>query len=148
MDVILLQDIDKLGKENELVKVRNGYARNFLIPQKLAVIADNSQKKMLDERMKQEGRREEKLLKAINQVQDVLKNTKYTIGAKTGTSGKIFGSVTTIQLSHAIKKQSNIAIDRKKITLPEDVSMIGDYKANIALYKDVIVEVAFEVIAE
>src|SRR6266550_5768903 len=147
MDVILLQDVDKLGKENEMVKVRNGYARNFLIPKRLAVVADDSQKKMLNERMKQEDRREEKLLKAISQVQDALKNTKYIIGAKTGISGKIFGSVTTMQLSQAIKKQSNIAIDRKKITLPDDVSMVGDYKANIALYKDVNVEVAFEVIA-
>jgi len=148
MDVILLQDVDKLGKENEMVKVRNGYARNFLIPKRLAVVADDSQKKMLNERMKQEDRREEKLLKAISQVQDALKNTKYIIGAKTGISGKIFGSVTTMQLSQAIKKQSNIAIDRKKITLPDDVSMVGEYKAMIALGKDVNVEVSFEVIAE
>ncbi|HYV90379.1 MAG TPA: 50S ribosomal protein L9 [Chitinophagales bacterium] len=148
MDVILLQDVDKLGKENELVKVRNGYARNFLLPKRLAVVADDSQKKMLNERVKHEERREQKLLNAISQVQDVLKNTKYIIGAKTGMSGKIFGSVTTIQLSHAIKKQSNIAVDRKKITLPDDVSMVGEYKASIALGKDVNVEVNFEVIAE
>ncbi|MEO5675648.1 MAG: 50S ribosomal protein L9 [Chitinophagales bacterium] len=148
MDVILLQDVDKLGKENELVKVRHGYARNFLLPRKFAVVADDSQKKMLSERVKQDERREEKLVKAIVQVQDVLKNTVYRIGAKTGTSGKIFGSVTTIQLAHAIKKQSNISIDRKKITLPDDVSMIGDYKAGVSLHKDVNVEVAFEVVAE
>ena len=148
MEVILLQDVDKLGKENELVKVRNGYARNFLLPKRLAVVADESQKKMLNERVKQEERREQKLQNAISQVQEVLKNTKYTVGAKTGTSGKIFGSVTTIQLSHAIKKQSNIAIDRKKITLPDDVCMIGEYKAMVALGKDVNVEVNFEVIAE
>src|SRR6188474_1321794 len=104
MEVILLQDVDKLGRENELVKVRPGFARNYLIPRRLAVIADGGQKKMLDERMKQETRREDKMLKQISNVVDVLKNTKYTIGAKTGTSGKIFGSVTTIQLAHAIKK--------------------------------------------
>ncbi len=148
MDIILLADVEKLGKENEMVKVRNGYARNFLLPRKLAVVADNSQKKMLGERMKQDDRREEKLKKAIVQVQEVLKNTRYTLGAKTGTSGKIFGSVTTIQLSHAIKKQSNISIDRKKITLPDDVSMIGEYKASIALDKDVNVDVMFDVVAE
>lgn len=148
MELILLQDVDKLGRENELVKVRSGFARNYLIPRKLAVIADEGQKKMLDERIKHDTRREEKLLKQINSVVDVLKNTKYIIGAKTGTSGKIFGSVTTIQLAHAIKKQSNLSVDRKKITLPEDVSMLGDYKANISLHKDVTVEVAFEVVAE
>jgi large subunit ribosomal protein L9 len=103
---------------------------------------------MLNERIKQEERREEKMLKEIAKVVDLLKNTKYTIGAKTGTSGKIFGSVTTIQLAQAIKKQSGVTIDRKKITLPEDVSMLGEYKANIALHKDSSVEVSFEVIAE
>lgn len=114
MEVILLQDVDKLGKESEMVKVRPGYARNYLIPRKLAVVADESQKKMLSERIKQEDRREEKMLKEIAKVVDLLKNTKYTIGAKTGTSGKIFGSVTTIQLAQAIKKQSGVTIDRKK----------------------------------
>ena len=148
MEVILLQDVDKLGKESEMVKVRPGYARNYLIPRKLAVVADESQKKMLSERIKQEDRREEKMLKEIAKVVDLLKNTRYTIGAKTGTSGKIFGSVTTIQLAQAIKKQSGVTIDRKKITLPEDVSMLGEYQANIALHKDANVEVAFEVVAE
>ena len=148
MEVILLQDVDKLGRENELVKVRPGFARNYLIPRRLAVIADGGQKKMLDERMKQETRREDKMLKQISNVVDVLKNTKYTIGAKTGTSGKIFGSVTTIQLAHAIKKLSGIAVDRKKITLPDDVSVLGDYKATVHLHKDVSVDVAFEVVAE
>ncbi len=148
MELILLQDVDKLGRENELVKVRPGFARNYLIPQKLAVVADDGQKKMLAERVKQESRREERLLKQINSVVDVLKSTKYTIGAKTGTSGKIFGSVTTIQLSHAIKKQSNLPVDRKKITLPDDISVLGEYKANISLHKDINVEVAFEVVAE
>ncbi len=148
MEVILLQDVDKLGKESEMVKVRPGYARNYLIPRKLAVVADESQKKMLSERIKQEDRREEKMLKEIAKVVDLLKNTRYTIGAKTGTSGKIFGSVTTIQLAQAIKKQSGVTIDRKKITLPEEVSMLGEYKANIALHKDANVEVAFEVVAE
>lgn len=148
MEVILLQDVDKLGKESEMVKVRPGYARNYLIPRKLAVVADESQKKMLSERIKQEDRREEKMLKEIAKVVDLLKNTKYTIGAKTGTSGKIFGSVTTIQLAQAIKKQSGVTIDRKKITLPEEVSMLGEYKANIALHKDANVEVAFEVVAD
>lgn len=148
MELILLQDVEKLGRENELVIVRPGFARNYLIPRRLAVVADEGQKKMLDERMKQESRREEKLLKQINIVVEVLKNTKYIIGAKTGTSGKIFGSVTTIQLSHAIKKQSNLPVDRKKITLPDDISVLGDYKANINLHKDVNVEVAFEVVSE
>ena len=148
MEVILLQDVDKLGKESELVKVRPGFARNYLIPRKLAVVADDGQKKMVQERIKQQEKREEKMAKQITSIVEVLKNTKYTVGAKTGTSGKIFGSVTTIQLAHAIKKQSNLTIDRKRITLPEDISVLGDYKATVNLHKDVDVEVTFEVVGE
>ena len=148
MEVILLQDVEKLGNESELVKVKAGYARNYLLPRKMAVSANESQKKMLEERVKHSDRREEKMLKEIVKVVDVLKGATYRIGAKTGTSGKIFGSVTTIQLSHAIKKQSHISVDRKKITLPDDVTMLGEYKANIQLHKDVAVEITFEVFAE
>src|SRR6516225_4514666 len=99
MEVILLQDVQKLGKENELVKVRPGYARNFLIPKKLAVMATTGEKKMFEERQRQETRREEKIMHEITRIIDVPRNTKYSVGAKSGTSGKIFGSVTSLQLS-------------------------------------------------
>jgi large subunit ribosomal protein L9 len=148
MEVILLQDILKLGKENELVQVRPGYARNFLIPHKMAVMATEAEKKMFEERKRHDVRREEKIMHEITRIIDVLRNTKYIIGAKSGTSGKIFGSVTSLQLSQAIKKQSNISIDRKKIALPDEVSMLGEYKANVNLHKDVNVEVAFEVVSD
>jgi large subunit ribosomal protein L9 len=148
MDVILIQDVDKLGNANELVKVRPGYGRNFLIPRKLAIVADEAGKKLVAERQKQGVRREEKLLMDINRYVDILKSTTFTVGAKTGTSGKIFGSVTTLQLAAAIKKQKNITIDRKKITLPEEVGSLGTYTANIDLHKDVKVPITFEVVAE
>ena len=148
MEVILKQDVDKLGMENELVKVRPGYARNFLIPRGLAVLVTEGSRKQLAEREKQSGRREEQLLKQLGTVQEKLKNTVLRIGAKSGTSGKIFGSVTTHMISDAIKKQINVVVDRKKITLPEDVSMIGTYTAHVNLHKEVSVDVAFEVIAE
>ena len=148
MEIILLQDVQKLGKENELVNVSPGFARNYLLPNKLAVIADEGQKKMLTERIRQDERREEKMMHEINKVTEMLKNSRFTVGAKSGTSGKIFGSVTTIQLSQAIKKQTGVSIDRKKITLPDDVSMLGEYKAAISLHKDMNVEVTFDVVAE
>jgi large subunit ribosomal protein L9 len=148
MDVILLQDVDKLGAANEMVKVRSGYARNYLFPQKLAVVADESQKKQLTERQKQDDRREEKMLQKINDVQEQLKSVTYTVGAKTGTSGKIFGAVTTIQLAHAIKKQSGITVDRKKISFNEEIEALGNYTANVHLHKDVLVTVNFEVVAD
>ena len=148
MEVILLQDVEKLGKENELVKVRAGYGRNFLLPRKLAAVADESGKKQVAERKKQDTRREEKMLKEITRYVDVLKSTTFKVGAKTGTSGKIFGSVTTVQLASAIKQQKGITVDRKKIILAEEVKTIGTYTANIDLHKDVQVTVTFEVVGE
>ncbi len=148
MEVILLQDVSKLGRENDLVKVKPGYARNFLFPRKLAVVADEAARKQLAERNKQDARREEKLLKEINVVVDKLKGASFTIGTKAGTSGKIFGSVTTHMLAAAIKKQLNISVDRKKITLPEEVKNLGAYTAKVDLHKEVSVDVNFEVVSE
>ncbi len=147
MQVILLHDVDKLGKENEIVTVRPGYARNYLIPRKLAVEANATQRKLLAERRKQDQLREEKLMRELAKTVDILKNTVFRIGAKAGTTGKIFGSITNIQLAQAVKKQTGIAIDRRKITVP-DVIMLGTYQAQIALHKDVQVDVTFEVVSE
>lgn len=148
MQVILLHDVEKLGNANELVTVSPGFARNYLIPRRLALPADASTKKQVAEREKQNARREEKMLMEIHRYVDVLKGTTFKVGAKSGTSGKIFGSVTTIQLAAAIKQQKNISVDRKKIVLPEDVSTLGTYTATVNLHKDVSVPVAFEVVAE
>ena len=105
MQVILIQDVDNLGGANELVTVRNGYARNFLIPQKKAVEANSSNLKKMEEKQKQLTKKEAKLLSEINSVIAVLKESPLKIGAKTGTSGKIFGSVTSLQISRAIRDQ-------------------------------------------
>jgi large subunit ribosomal protein L9 len=148
MEVILLQDVDKLGSASDLVKVKPGYARNFLIPRRLGVPADETAKKNFAEREKQNARREEKMMMEINRYVDVLKGTTFKVGAKSGTSGKIFGSVTTIQLAAAIKQQKSITVDRKKIALPEDIGTLGTYTATINLHKDVSVPVNFEVVAE
>ena len=148
MEIILTQDVNKLGKEGELVKVKPGYGRNFLIPQRLGVVASGSARKDFEEKVKQEGRREEKMLKEINKYVETLKSTLFKVGVKAGTSGKLFGTVTTHQLAASIKTQKNINIDRKKITIPEEVKTIGTYTANIDLHKDVSVTINFEVIAE
>ncbi len=148
MEVILTQDVAKLGKEGEMVKVRAGYGRNFLIPQRFAVVASGSAKKDFEEKVKQEGRREEKMLQEINKYVETLKSTMFKVGVKAGTSGKLFGTVTTHQLAASIKTQKSINIDRKKITIPEEVKMIGTYTATIDLHKDVSVTINFEVIAE
>ncbi len=148
MEVILIQDVDNLGAANEVVKVRNGYARNYLIPQKIALEANPSNMKMLEERMKQVRKKEDKMLAEINLVIGKLKDGPLKVGAKTGTSGKIFGTVTPLQLSRAIREQKGYEIDRKKIHLTDDVKELGSYKANIDFGNGNSTEVDFEVVGE
>lgn len=148
MQVILIKDVDNLGSAHELVSVKPGYARNFLIPEKFAVEASSSNLKMLDERRKQLQKREEKLLAEIAKVTDVLKAAPVKIGAKLGVNGKIFGSVTSIQLARAIREQKGYEIDRRRITILEDVKEAGTYNAQIDFGKENILELSFEVIGE
>lgn len=148
MQVILIQDVDNLGGTNELISVKNGYARNFLIPQKKAVEANASNLKQLEEKQKQLAKKEAKLLSEINSVIAVLKESPLRIGAKTGTSGKIFGSVTSLQISRAIRDQKGYEIDRKRIHITDEVKELGTYKASIDFGNGNNTDVEFEVIAE
>jgi large subunit ribosomal protein L9 len=148
MQVILIQDVNNLGGANELVTVKNGYGRNYLIPSKLAVEASPSNLKQLNERLKQQAKKEAKLLAAINDVILVLSNGALKIGAKTGTSGKIFGSVTSVQIARAIKEQKGYEIDRRRITILEEVKELGSFKAKIDFGNGNETEVEFEVVSE
>ncbi|MBC9913612.1 50S ribosomal protein L9 [Chitinophaga varians] len=148
MQIILIQDVDNLGQKNELVNVKNGYARNFLIPQKFAVEASPSNMKQLQERLKVQKVKEEKLLAEIAKVVEVLKASPVKIGAKTGTSGKIFGSVTGVQIARAIKEQKGYEIDRRRIHILDDVKELGTYKARLDFGKGNETEMEFEVVAE
>jgi large subunit ribosomal protein L9 len=148
MEVILIQDVDNLGGAHELVKVRNGYARNYLIPRKLAVEASPGNVKQLEERMKQLKKKEDKMLAEINSVIAKLNEGALKVGAKTGTSGKIFGSVTPLQISRAIREQKGYEIDRKKISITDEVKEIGTYKAHIDFGNGKSADVDFEVVGE
>jgi len=148
MEVILIQDVDNLGAVNEVVKVRNGYARNFLIPQKYALEANPSNLKQLEEKMKQVRKKEAKMLAELNLVIGKLKEGPLKIGAKTGTSGKIFGSVTPLQISRAIREQKGYDIDRKKISITDEVKELGAYKASIDFGNGNSTELDFEVVGE
>ena len=148
MEVILIHDVDNLGGKNEVVKVKNGYARNFLLPHKLAVENSPSNKKQLEERLKQVRKQEEKMLAEITSVITKLQEGPLKIGAKTGTSGKIFGSVTSLQISRAIREQKGYEIDRKKITITDEVKELGAYKAAIDFGNGHSTELDFEVVAE
>ena len=148
MQVILIQDVDNLGGANELVTVKNGYARNYLIPGKFAVEANAGNKKQLDERMKVRAKKEAAMLAEINKVISVLKESPLKIGAKTGTSGKIFGSVTSLQISRAIRDQKGYEIDRKRISINDEIKELGTYKANIDFGNGHSTDVEFEVVGE
>ena len=148
MQVIFIQDVNNLGGVNELITVKNGYGRNFLIPSKLAIEASPSNMKMMEEKKKQQVKKEAKLLAELNSVIAVLKDGALKIGAKTGTSGKIFGSVTTLQISRAIREQKGNEIDRRKIHIADEVKELGTFKASIDFGNGNETEVEFEVIAE
>ena len=148
MQVILIQDVNNLGGTHELVTVKNGYGRNYLIPSKLAVEANSTNLKQLEERKKQLAKKEEKLLAEINSVVNVLQESPLKIGAKTGTSGKIFGSVTSVQIARAIREQKGYEIDRRRIQIIDEVKELGSYKAKIDFGKGQEINVDFEVTAE
>lgn len=148
MQVILIQDVDNLGGRNEVVTVKNGYARNYLIPQKFAVEANASNLKQQEEKMKVQLKKEAAMLAELNKVIDILKASPVTIGAKIGTSGKIFGSVTSLQITRAIRDQKGYEIDRKRISIVDEVKEAGTHKASIDFGNGNTVEIDFEVVAE
>ena len=148
MQIILIQDVDNLGGANEVVTVKNGYGRNYLIPQKFAVEASASNMKQLAERMKVQSKKEAAMLAEVNKVIEVLKSGPVKIGAKTGTSGKIFGSVTSLQIARAIRDQKGYQIDRRRISIVDEVKELGTYKASIDFGNGNNTELEFEVVGE
>lgn len=133
MEVILTKDVDKLGYKNDLVKVKPGYGRNFLVPQGLAILATPSSKKVLTETLKQRAFKEEKIKKDAEGVAETLKKTTLKVAAKAGESGKIFGSVNSIQISDAIKAATGKEIERKNITLvdAENIKTLGTDRKSV-----------------
>ncbi len=148
MDIILIQDVNTLGSKHEIVKVKNGYARNFLIPQKVAIEASPSNLKQLAERLKVQSKKEAAMLAEIKSVIAKLTEAPVKLEAKTGTSGKIFGSITTVMVARAIREQKGYDIDRRKIHLLDDVKELGTYKAKIDFANGNEAEIELEVVAE
>ena len=148
MQIILIQDVNNLGGANEVVTVKNGYARNFLIPQRMAVEASPSNLKQLEERLKQIRKKEEKMLAELNKVIAALQAGPITIGAKSGTSGKIFGSVTTVQIAKAVREQKGYEIDRRRIHLVDEIKELGSYKAKVDFGNGNETEISLEIVAE
>jgi large subunit ribosomal protein L9 len=148
MQVILIQDVDNLGGKNELVTVKNGYARNYLIPKKFAVEANPSNLKQLEERLKVQAKKEAAMLAEIHKLTEVLKASSVKIGVKTGTSGKIFGTVTALQITRAIRDQKGYEIDRRRIHILTEVKEVGLHKASIDFGNGIVAEIEFDLVAE
>ena len=147
MEIILLQDIPRLGKKDDIINVKTGYAVNYLIPRGLAVQATKHNIKQIQEKKKIQEKKEEKLRKAAQELAEKIKNTKLKIVVKASDSGTIFFFFTNFQLADALKEKG-IEVDKKQITIPEHIKELGNYKATIKLHKDIIAELEFDVVKE
>jgi len=147
MEIILKEDVSNLGYKGDILTVKNGYGRNFLIPTKKAIVATESAKKMLAEDLKQRAHKLDRIKNEAIELAEKLKDIVLNVGAKTSTTGKIFGAVGPIQIADAFEK-AGFTVDRKVIVLKDAIKEIGSYHATLKLHKEVTVEVAFEVIAE
>jgi large subunit ribosomal protein L9 len=147
MEVILKQDVKNLGDKDDVVNVKPGYGRNYLLPKGYAILATVSARKVLAENLKQAQFKQEKIRKDADAIAARLEGITLTIGAKAGESGKIFGAINTIQLADALKKEG-FDVDRRRITFDSEPKFVGDYTANVNLHKEVKVKVPFSVVAE
>lgn len=148
MEIILKQDIQNLGYIDDIITVKDGYARNYLIPKGLAINATVSAKKVHAENLKQRAHKEDQIKDEAQAVAEKLEGVSLSIGAKASSKGKIFGSVNTIQLAEALK-QKGFDIERKMISIKEDlIKEVGNYTAKVRLHKEVQIEVPFEIVAE
>jgi len=148
MELILKKDVQNLGFKDDLVRVKNGYGRNYLIPQGLASMATLSAKKVMEENLRQKAHKEKKIIDGANKTAEALKALEVKIPAKVGTADKLFGSITNIDLSAALEKEGH-SIDKKYINIKGGaIKRAGPYEAQIRLHREVLVEFLFEVIAE
>ena len=148
MNVILKQDMPKLGHKDDIVTVKDGYARNYLIPKGYALNATAQNKKIHEEILRQRAHKEAQLKEAAEQLAEKLKTVSLSIGAKTSTKGKIFGSVNTIQIAEALSEKG-FEVERKNISIKDDlIKEIGSYSATVKLHKEVLVDIPFEIVSE
>ena len=147
MEVILIQDLANLGFKNDIVKVRDGYGRNYLLPQKIAIIANEANRKQLAETLKQQAHKAAKLLADAQALEAKLAETVIELKVKANEDGKIFGTVTTQNISDALKAQE-IIIDKKVITIAEPIKEVGEHTAQARLHREVKAEIKLNVVAE
>jgi large subunit ribosomal protein L9 len=147
MEIILLQDVDKVGERNEIVKVKDGYGRNYLIPKGLALIANDTNRKILAARLRSIEKKETAKIGEYQAIANKVNGQTVKISARAGASGKLFGSVNAATVAEALQAQLGVTIDRKKIVL-DDVKELGAYTAKLNLHKEVPASFSVEVVAE
>ena len=148
MEIILLKNLSNLGDKHDVITVKNGYGRNYLIPKGLAVIANKVNMAKLDDLIAREKAEEDKKVEVYKQLLEQISDKVLKIGVKAGTSGKIFGSITNIQIANALRDQFEVDIPRKKIEISDDIKEVGSYKATLRLHDQVTGQVAFDLVQE
>lgn len=147
MEVILKDDVKGLGYKNDLVEVKSGYGRNYLLPQGLAMLADKTNKKIVAENVRQAAHKADKVKGDAQAIADQIGDQSFDVTAKIGESGKIFGRVTTLQLAEALKARG-VEVDRKRLSFDQEPAAAGDYTATLSLHKEVKHTVRFRVVGE
>jgi large subunit ribosomal protein L9 len=148
MKVIMLKDVDKVGDKHEVLEVKNGFGRNYLLPRGLAIIANKSNLGRLNEMIRREEAQEQKRLDVYKEMAAQLAGKTLKVGAKAGTSGRIFGSITQLSVKNALQEQFGLEVERKKIILPEEAKEIGSYQLTLRLHPEVVHEMEMEVVQE
>ena len=148
MDVILLENINKVGDKHEIVSVKAGFGRNYLIPRGKALIANASNRKRLEHLTALDEAREGARLSEYQAMSEKLEGQTLRIPMKAGANGKIFGSVTNVQIAQALREQYDVDLERRKIEVPEDVKTLGQYEATLNLHKEVTTSITFEVVED
>jgi large subunit ribosomal protein L9 len=148
MQIILLKDVEKLGNMHDVVTVKDGYARNYLIPNQMALVANKTNLANLKEILRQQENRENKMLGTYQEMAKKAEGVTLRITSKAGASGKLFGSIQATHIVEALKSQAGLEVDRKKVIMPEDVKELGAYVATLNLHKQVQAPVKFEIVAE
>lgn len=146
MEIIMLQDVEKVGDKHTVTKVKDGFGRNYLIPKGMAIIANKTNRARLDEMLRHEASKEAKLVGTYQEMAKKLNGQTLKIGVKAASTGKIFGSVSSVQIAQALKEQLGVEVERKKISLAEEVKTLGTYTANVNFHADVPATIAFEVV--
>lgn len=148
MEIILLQDVAKLGYKDDIVNVKNGYANNYLLPQGMAIIATPSNKKVLAENLRQRAFKEEKIRKDAETLKAALDGKSVRLVVKVGANDQLFGAISNIDVAEALKAQHNYDVDRKKIVVDTKIKELGNYTATVNIHRDIKAEINMEVVAE